>query len=273
MRAGRATLRAASCAAAAIFMVVAQAAAPAMLRRVSDDVVTAGLNSSRPRAHNRVKTQTHAEAYAAAAAANFAGKRSGLVFRGESVRADLVRTSSAALAWGGEVIKRLTRAQREAGELRHKFDDAAEHYSELEKHLAEMEVSRSKEKRAAEMHTAALETRGLRLEAEKAALLSEKKAMRAELDETKAAPRRRPSALRERISMDLGKEAFLNSSEFGTLCVKKALKYFKVGFSGCLAQFRANGYFEEEHPASFLDVKKALSDMEDEEAAEEEEEE
>ncbi|KZV19609.1 hypothetical protein F511_10512 [Dorcoceras hygrometricum] len=42
-----------------------------------------------------------------------------------------------------------------------------------------------------------------------------------------------------------------------------------------MAQFRANGYPEEEHPAPFLDAKKALRDMpeDDEEAAEEEEEE
>ncbi|KZV40199.1 hypothetical protein F511_05676, partial [Dorcoceras hygrometricum] len=39
--------------------------------------------------------------------------------------------------------------------------------------------------------------------------------------------------------------------------------------------FRANGYSEEEHPAPFLDMKKALMEMsdEDEEAEEEDEEE
>ncbi|KZV40226.1 putative xyloglucan endotransglucosylase/hydrolase protein 25-like [Dorcoceras hygrometricum] len=45
------------------------------------------------------------------------------------------------------------------------------------------------------------------------------------------------------------------------------------GFWGCLAQFRANGYSEEEHPASFLDLQQALVDVGDEEGAEEEDEE
>ncbi|KZV13852.1 hypothetical protein F511_44929, partial [Dorcoceras hygrometricum] len=57
---------------------------------------------------------------------------------------------------------------------------------------------------------------------------------------------------------DLSNEEFLQSYEFDTLCAKKDLRYFKDGFSGCLAQFRANGYSEEEHPASFLDTKKAF---------------
>ncbi|KZV23739.1 hypothetical protein F511_31759 [Dorcoceras hygrometricum] len=54
--------------------------------------------------------------------------------------------------------------------------------------------------------------------------------------------------------------------------MKKALRYFKDGFAGCLAQFRANGYSKEEHPASFLDTKKALMEMPDEDAEEEEDE-
>ncbi|KZV18897.1 hypothetical protein F511_23330 [Dorcoceras hygrometricum] len=47
------------------------------------------------------------------------------------------------------------------------------------------------------------------------------------------------------------------------------LHLFKKGFDGCLAQFRANGYSEEEHPASFLDVEQALVDMPEDEDAEE----
>ncbi|KZV48714.1 hypothetical protein F511_19254 [Dorcoceras hygrometricum] len=110
---------------------------------------------------------------------------------------------------------------------------------------------------------------------EKNALEAEKAALRSELDETKARAEEEAERLRSEAinAWDLGKEAFLKSSEFGALCAKKALGYFKVGFSGCLAQFRTNGYSEEEHPASFLDVKKALMDMADEEEAEEEDEE
>ncbi|KZV51287.1 hypothetical protein F511_05628 [Dorcoceras hygrometricum] len=38
----------------------------------------------------------------------------------------------------------------------------------------------------------------------------------------------------------------------------------RMGFNGCLAQFRANGYSKEEHSASFLDVEQALADMPEE---------
>ncbi|KZV51827.1 hypothetical protein F511_11204 [Dorcoceras hygrometricum] len=193
-----------------------------------------------------------------------------------------------ALAWGGEVIKRLTRAQREASDLRWSFDDTVEHVIELETRLTEVEAAWAEEARATEVHRAALETRELRLEAEKAALLSEKKAlaiekealeaekgeMRTELDETKARAEEEVGRLRSEAinAWDLSKEEFLKSSEFDTLCAKKALGYFKVGFAGCVAQFRANGYSEEEHSAPFLDVKKALMEMPDEnEEAEEEE--
>ncbi|KZV47687.1 myosin heavy chain-related protein [Dorcoceras hygrometricum] len=70
----------------------------------------------------------------------------------------------------------------------------------------------------------------------------------------------------------LVKEEFLQSSEFERLCTKKSVAYFKSGFEGAVAQFRANGYPEVEHPAPFLDAKKALRDMpEDEEEAAEEE--
>ncbi|KZV30145.1 hypothetical protein F511_21940 [Dorcoceras hygrometricum] len=58
-----------------------------------------------------------------------------------------------------------------------------------------------------------------------------------------------------------------------TLLGKKAGGYFKNGFRGCLAQWRANGYSEEEHPASFLDVQQAILEMADEEEEGEEEEE
>ncbi|KZV23871.1 hypothetical protein F511_30543 [Dorcoceras hygrometricum] len=166
---------------------------------------------------------------------------------------------AAALDWGGEVIKRLTRAQQDAGDLHRSFEDTTEHCTELETRLVEVEAARAEEARASETHLAALETRGLR----------------AELDETKARAEEEAERLRSEAinAWDLGKEAFLKSSEFGSLCAKKALGYFKVRFSGCLAQFRANGYSEEERPASFLDFKKALMDMADEEATEEEEEE
>ncbi|KZV28331.1 SPX domain-containing membrane protein [Dorcoceras hygrometricum] len=66
-------------------------------------------------------------------------------------------------------------------------------------------------------------------------------------------------------SWQLEEEKFLKSKEFDGLCSTKASMYFDKGFDGCLAQFMANGYSEEEHPASFLDVEQALADMPDDE--------
>ncbi|KZV35848.1 serine carboxypeptidase II-2-like [Dorcoceras hygrometricum] len=63
---------------------------------------------------------------------------------------------AAALAWGGEVIKSLTRAQREAGDLRRSFDDVIEQFTQLETRLAEVEADRAEEPRVAEVHLAAL---------------------------------------------------------------------------------------------------------------------
>ncbi|KZV56016.1 sphingosine-1-phosphate lyase [Dorcoceras hygrometricum] len=60
------------------------------------------------------------------------------------------------------------------------------------------------------------------------------------------------------------KEDFLESSDFGELCSTRALSFFEQGFNGCLAQFRANGYSEAEHPAPFLSFLKALEDMPEE---------
>ncbi|KZV58589.1 TMV resistance protein N-like [Dorcoceras hygrometricum] len=62
-------------------------------------------------------------------------------------------------------------------------------------------------------------------------------------------------------SWALEKEKFLKSKDFDSLCLKKAVKYFDKGFEGCLAQFRANDFSEEEYPASFLNVEQALADM------------
>ncbi|KZV54878.1 hypothetical protein F511_35953, partial [Dorcoceras hygrometricum] len=61
------------------------------------------------------------------------------------------------------------------------------------------------------------------------------------------------------------KERFLKSSKFDVMCSNKALIFFECGFKGCLAQFRANSYSEEEHPDSFLNFVRALEDMSEKE--------
>ncbi|KZV28777.1 TSL-kinase interacting protein 1-like [Dorcoceras hygrometricum] len=141
---------------------------------------------------------------------------------------------------GGEVVKRVTRAHRTVKETSRSFDEAMGQHAEVLAWLEELEALRAREQRAAEAREEALK-------AEKEARAVEKEAM--------------------------GKDDFLKSVKFDALCAKKAWVYFKHGFSGCLAQFQANGYPEEEHPASFLDVKQALADMDDQAEAEEGEEE
>ncbi|KZV39640.1 hypothetical protein F511_32952 [Dorcoceras hygrometricum] len=111
---------------------------------------------------------------------------------------------------------------------------------------------------------------------EKEALEAEKVAMRLDLDETKSRAEEKIGCLRSEATnaWDLRKEEFLNSSEFDTPCANKSLAYFNIGFESCVAQFRANGYSEEEHPDPILDVNKALQEMpDDDEEAEDEAEE
>ncbi|KZV15701.1 myosin heavy chain-related protein [Dorcoceras hygrometricum] len=163
---------------------------------------------------------------------------------------------AAAMVWGGEVIKRLTQTQREANSTRQSFDEVMEHHTELEMQLEVEKAARA---------------------AEKEASAAEKKVMGAELDETKARAEAEIRRLRSEAAnaWDLGKEDFLNSSEFDDLCTKKSLDYFRSGFEGCVAQFRANGYFEEEHATPFLSLAVALEylpEEDDEEANDDDEE-
>ncbi|KZV13904.1 Pentatricopeptide repeat domain containing protein, partial [Dorcoceras hygrometricum] len=60
------------------------------------------------------------------------------------------------------------------------------------------------------------------------------------------------------------KGKFLKSKELDTMCSERASVYFEHGFNGCLAQFRANDYSEDEHPALFLDMMQTLEDMPEE---------
>ncbi|KZV23059.1 peptidyl-prolyl cis-trans isomerase, FKBP-type [Dorcoceras hygrometricum] len=190
-----------------------------------------------------------------------------------------------AMVWGDELISRLTRAQRDVNDIRRNFEETLEHCIELEMRLADLEAVRAQENRAAEaQREGALAAEKEALEAEKKAikieldaLLAKKTALEVELDETKAQAAEEIKLLKGEATKawDLGKEEFLKSSEFEDLCAKKSLAYFKSGFEGCMAQFRADGYSEEEHPAPFLSMARALDELpdDDEEADEEDEEE
>ncbi|KZV41754.1 hypothetical protein F511_22166 [Dorcoceras hygrometricum] len=165
------------------------------------------------------------------------------------------------------MVKRLTKAHQKMNASRDQFDKAMGQHAEVLARLEELETLRSREKEAAEAQMEALDAQLLvereAHEAEKAA----REMLEAELEEVKS----RAARDAERLKLE-GKEEFLKSPEFDTLLGKKAGGFFKNGFLGCVAQWRANGYPEEEHPASFLNVQQAIAEMPDEEEAQEEEE-
>ncbi|KZV28759.1 hypothetical protein F511_29237 [Dorcoceras hygrometricum] len=127
-------------------------------------------------------------------------------------------------------------------------------------HLAEIRANNDKEK---ELMAFELEASRAEAQLSKARALraeEENRALQAEVDRWKGEVEN---------SWELGKEKFLQSKEFKFLCSGKALTFFEKGFDGCLAQFRESGYTEEEHPAPFLDMERALASMSDDEDAEE----
>ncbi|KZV06924.1 hypothetical protein F511_45596 [Dorcoceras hygrometricum] len=165
-----------------------------------------------------------------------------------------------ALVWSGSVANRLIRAREEITKTKHSMDEMLESHEGLMKQLAEIRANNDKEK-----EVMALELEASRAEAQlsKARALraeEENKALQAEVDRWKGEAEN---------SWELGKEKFLQSKEFKVLCSGKALTFFEKGFDGCLAQFMESGYTEEEHPAPFLDVERALENMSDDEDAEE----
>ncbi|KZV53164.1 spermine synthase [Dorcoceras hygrometricum] len=172
-----------------------------------------------------------------------------------------------AVAWGGELVKRLTQTYQKLNASREQFDRAMGQHAEMLSRLEELEVHIAREEGEAKAQREALEAQ---LAAEKEAHEAEKAArtlLEDELEEVKA----RAGQEAERLKIE-SREEFLKSPEFDTLLGKKAGGFFKNGFRGCLAQWCANGYSEEEHPASFLDVQQVILEMADEEEEGEEEE-
>ncbi|KZV54597.1 hypothetical protein F511_26022 [Dorcoceras hygrometricum] len=157
---------------------------------------------------------------------------------------------------GGEMVRRLTHSHQKVRSTRRNFERASRQHAEAVAKLKELEACRARELEEAKTQQELLETE---LIAEKEARVAEKEAMSAELEEAKA----RSEQEAERLKGEAGEE-FLKSPEFDVLLGKRAFSYFKDGFWGCLTQFRANGYSEEEHPASFLDLQEALAKLGDE---------
>ncbi|KZV50743.1 mediator of RNA polymerase II transcription subunit 12-like [Dorcoceras hygrometricum] len=92
---------------------------------------------------------------------------------------------------------------------------------------------------------------------EKKSLLLELQATRAEVQSSEA--RAQSSEAQAQRSKEENKGPQAEVKKFTRR--ERASVYFKHGFNGCLAQFRANDYSEDEHPTLFLDVVQALDDM------------
>ncbi|KZV20451.1 hypothetical protein F511_39795 [Dorcoceras hygrometricum] len=161
---------------------------------------------------------------------------------------------AAAVVWGGEVVKLLTRAQREANDCRQLFIEAMGNHAELTAQLDELKAIRAQENKVAEAVQEALrsqivtervaratEEEALWVELEEA--LEAKTDAEAELERTRARAAEEVERLRAEGSnaRTLSKDDFLKSSEFDRLCVMKSVAYFKSSFDGAVAQFRANG--------------------------------
>ncbi|KZV19314.1 hypothetical protein F511_23811 [Dorcoceras hygrometricum] len=164
-----------------------------------------------------------------------------------------------ALVWTGEAANRLSQAQEEVVMTRCSMDGVLGRHNDLLKQAEEMRAHEDREKESLRLELEAaradaqsskalaqsLETKVQRSEEENKTLQIEVKKLQGEVAN----------------SWQLEKEEFLQSKEFDSLCSGRASIFFEQGLNGCLAQFRANGYSEEEHPASFLDVEQALADI------------
>ncbi|KZV28971.1 hypothetical protein F511_07531 [Dorcoceras hygrometricum] len=156
------------------------------------------------------------------------------------VRARILTRRSRRL-WLPILCRRVSTAQEVARTSRRSMDDVLVQHEKLTKELEEVRGSFDVEKRC-------LMDRLLASEAAIACLREEVQKVQEEAEATWAKK----------------KEDFLKSSAFDELCSTRALSFFEQGFNRCLAQFRANGYSETEHPAPFLSVLKALEDLPEE---------
>ncbi|KZV24044.1 hypothetical protein F511_43304 [Dorcoceras hygrometricum] len=134
---------------------------------------------------------------------------------------------------------------------RQSLDEVLRHHIELLKQLEKLRVIRDKEKRAFEAEKKALEAK---LTDTRAQADGEIGSLRFEVDRLKGEAEK---------TWTSGRRGFQNPQS-SMLCLDKASVFFECGFKGCLAQFRANGYFEKEHPTSFLNVIQTLEDMPEE---------
>ncbi|KZV30082.1 Tau class glutathione S-transferase [Dorcoceras hygrometricum] len=174
------------------------------------------------------------------------------------------------LVWFREAASRFSKAREEFIMTRRSMDGVLGRHDALMKQLEEIQTKENVEKESlsVELESARTEVQALRaqvqtmesqvksLEARAQCFEEESKIHQAEVDKLQGEMAN---------SWQLEKEKFLKSKEFDSLSSTKAAMYLDKGFDGCLSQFRANGYSEEEHPASFLDLGQALAEMSDDE--------
>ncbi|KZV23557.1 hypothetical protein F511_35779 [Dorcoceras hygrometricum] len=183
-----------------------------------------------------------------------------------SASLDFIRHMS--LAWFGEAASRFSKARAEVIKTKRSYDGVLGRHEALLKQLEEIQTKENVEKESlnAELESARAEAQTFKIQVQSLETQVKSLEARAELseEESKLHLAKVEKLQEERAnSWALEKEKFLKSKDFDSLCLKRAVMYFDKGFDGCLAQFRANGYSEEEHPASFLDVEQALADMPD----------
>ncbi|KZV41924.1 hypothetical protein F511_29152 [Dorcoceras hygrometricum] len=170
------------------------------------------------------------------------------------------------LAWFGEAASRFSKARAEVIKTKRSYDGVLGRHEALLKQLEEIQTKESVEKESlsAELESARAEAQTYKAQAQSLVTQVQSLDTRAQCaeEESKLRLAEVEKLQEERAnSWALEKEKFLKSKDFDSLCLKKAVMYFDKGFEGYLAQFRANGFSEEEYPAPFLDVEQALADM------------
>ncbi|KZV26222.1 hypothetical protein F511_44761 [Dorcoceras hygrometricum] len=124
---------------------------------------------------------------------------------------------SSAVAWVGEMVKRLTRAHRKATASRQRLDEALCQHAEVLARLEDLEAHRAREGEEGRIQREALEAK---LAFEKEARAAEKaarEALEAELEEVKARAAQEAEQLKSEA-----KEEFLKSPEFNVFLGQRA---------------------------------------------------
>ncbi|KZV58590.1 hypothetical protein F511_11882 [Dorcoceras hygrometricum] len=170
------------------------------------------------------------------------------------------------LAWFGEAASQFSKAHAEVIKTKRSYDGVLGRHEVLLKELEEIQTKENAEKESltAEIELARAEAQTYKAKAQSLETQVQSLDARAQCAEEESKLRlAEVEKLQEERenSWALEKEKFIKSKDFDSLCLKKAVMYFDKGFEGCLAQFRANGFSEEEYPASFLDVEQDLADM------------